>query len=477
MKHHQILYWFRNDLRLSDNEALFRSVNQAENIFPVYIFDIREFQPTALGFTKTGAFRAKFLTESVRDLKEKLQEQGGDLIVRVGHPEEIIPNLAHSLGVNKVISSKEITTEEVELESILEKKLWSLKIEFDLVWQSTLFHVDDIPWPIKNLPDVFTHFRKESEKVVQVRSLIPTPQQIPIRADADIDWGSIPSIEDLGIDPKPVDERMSFHFLGGEERGLERLKYYLWDSNCICSYKETRNGLLGADYSSKFSPWLSLGCISPRQIYDEVKRYESERKKNQSTYWMVFELLWRDYFRFVAKKYGSRIFRVTGIKGEPIDYTENLNLFEKWQSGSTGIPFIDANMRELNATGFMSNRGRQNVASFLVKDLKVNWTWGASYFEHLLIDYDPCSNWGNWNYMAGVGNDPREDRYFNIMSQAKRYDPQGKYVKHWLPELNAMPSNKVHHPAIYLPKELSGYQVRLGADYPKPIVPFKKWVY
>mgnify|MGYP001551680700 FL=1 len=133
----------------------------------------------------------------------------------------------------------------------------------------------------------------------------------------------------------------------------------------------------------------------------------------------------------MAKKHGNNIFKISGTKNEGSpEYVDKPELFEKWKEGKTGIPFIDANLRELNATGYMSNRGRQNVASFLVKDLRLNWLLGAEYFESKLVDYDPCSNYGNWNYVAGVGSDPRENRYFNIASQARRYDPDADYVKH-----------------------------------------------
>jgi deoxyribodipyrimidine photo-lyase len=471
------LYWFRNDLRLEDNIALFHAVSQSDEVYPVYILDEREFETTEIGHSKTGPFRTKFLLEALQDVKSSLQEKGSDLTIRKGKPEEIIPRLCYELNVAKVYASKEITSEETKVESELEQRLWNRKIEMELFWQSTLFHVDDIPWPINNLPDIFTKFRKEAEKLVDIRELISCPDTLSSNFPENFETGALPSIEDLDMTLPAFDERSVLHFIGGEHAGQNRLKDYLWNKDALKTYKETRNGLIGGDYSSKLSPWLSLGCISPRQVYVEIKKYERDRVKNQSTYWLFFELMWRDYFRFAAKKYGDRIFKVKGIKNEPFEYTENKSLFEKWKAGNTGIPFIDANMRELNHTGFMSNRGRQNVASFLVKDLKIKWTWGASYFEHKLIDYDPCSNWCNWNYVAGVGNDPRDDRYFNIMSQAKRYDPNGDYVKLWIPELNGLPSSKIHHPAIYLPKELQEYSVKIGSDYPKPIVPFKKWVY
>jgi deoxyribodipyrimidine photo-lyase len=148
---------------------------------------------------------------------------------------------------------------------------------------------------------------------------------------------------------------------------------------------------------------------------------------------LIFELIWRDYFHFVALKFGTRIFKNSGIKNDLMhEWKKNKTTFNNWVNGKTGVPFVDANMKELQLTGFMSNRGRQNVASYLINDLGIDWTWGASYFESQLVDYDVCSNWCNWNYIAGVGNDPREDRYFNISTQADKYDKNGEYVKLWL---------------------------------------------
>jgi deoxyribodipyrimidine photo-lyase len=223
------------------------------------------------------------------------------------------------------------------------------------------------------------------------------------------------------------------------------------------------------DYSSKLSPWLALGCISPRTIYTEVKRYEKERVKNDSTYWLVFELIWRDYFRFIAKKHGIKLFHVSGIRNQVDSWRRDKAQFKRWAEGKTGVPFVDANMRELNATGFMSNRGRQIVASFLVNDLGIDWTWGASYFESLLVDYDVCSNWGNWMYVGGVGNDPRENRYFNILRQAKNYDRNGDFVRLWIPELRAIPGFDIHQPWELSTSELRNLKIDLGQSYPQAI--------
>ena len=228
-----------------------------------------------------------------------------------------------------------------------------------------------------------------------------------------------------------MDSRSAFPFKGGETEALNRLKDYFFKSKKLGVYKKTRNGLIGEDYSSKLSAWLACGCISARQIYWAVKRFEREYYKNQSTYWLIFELIWRDFFKYISLKHGNKIFQLQGIIDKEYDWSRSPEKVHQWIHGETDSTFVNANMMELNLTGWMSNRGRQNVASFFSKDLKVDWRIGAAYFESLLIDYDVHSNYGNWMYVSGVGNDPR-DRKFNVSLQADRYDPRGRYQQIWL---------------------------------------------
>lgn len=441
----RIIYWFRNDLRLHDNEGFLKATQEADEILPVYVFDTRQFRDLPLGFSKTGLFRTQFLLESVQNLRDNLRKKGGNLLIYTGKPETVIANLAREWQVEAVYASKEATQEETEVESAVSKNLKVHNVDFELFWISTLYHPRDLPFWVSRLPDVFTEFRKavEAKSSIKAPLLAPTSVSLP----AGLTFEKLPEIYELILFSLPPhsDARAVLQFKGGESEALRRLEDYVWQKDQLRHYKDTRNQLLGADYSSKFSAWLTFGCISPRQIYAEIKRYERARIANDSTYWLVFELIWRDYFRFVALKYGTRLFKTTGIKNDfTAQWQPRHDLFEKWLNGQTGVPFIDANMRELKLTGFMSNRGRQNVASYLVKDLGVNWTWGAAYFESQLIDYDVCSNWGNWNYIAGVGNDPRENRYFNIHTQASRYDEQALFMKHWLPELAHLSKESIH---------------------------------
>jgi deoxyribodipyrimidine photo-lyase len=474
MKYKRAIIWFRNDLRLHDNESLTKALQHTAEVIPVYCYDPRSYQKTPLNVEKTGSFRAKFINESVIDLKNNLRTKGADLVILNGHPEEVLVNFAEQHQVEAIYYSQEVTSEEVTVEKSLENNAWAKGIATQGYYQSTLFHLEDIPFPIPQLPEVFTAFRKACETLSRIRPLYPTPDRIPYPLSLG-SVGEIPSLEVLGLEIPKQNKKSVLRFEGGENQGLKRVSHYLWKTNSIRRYKETRNGLLGADYSSKFSPWLSVGALSPRWIYSEIRKYEKEVEKNDSTYWLIFELIWRDYFCFICKKHGNKIFQLSGIQTENIEWKQDEDAFQAWTVGQTGIPFIDANMRELNQTGFMSNRGRQLVASFLTNDLQIDWRWGAAYFESKLIDYDVCSNWGNWMYVAGVGNDPRKDRYFNILLQAKNYDKKGDYVRTWIPELSKIPGFDIHQPESLSQKILNNKGVRLGENYPFPIVSFENW--
>ena len=192
-----------------------------------------------------------------------------------------------------------------------------------------------------------------------------------------------------------------------------RIAEYFWETQKLSVYKKTRNGLIGKDYSSKLSAWLANGSISARTIYWEVKKYEKEIGANEDTYWLIFELIWRDYFKYISLKHGNKIFQLKGILNKTYEWKFNKKAFQQWTNGNTKEPFVNANMIELQQTGWMSNR----IA--------------AAYFESLLIDYDVHSNYGNWIYNSGVGNDPR-DRKFNIKRQAEMYDANGAFQKLWL---------------------------------------------
>ncbi len=424
------IVWFKTDLRLHDNETLVRAIEQSDEIIPVYCFDETHFKTTEFGFNKTGDFRTQFLLESLADLDKSLRDLGSGLIIVRGKPEYELFKLAQKYKVQKVFSKKEVAYEEKQTQELVEKELWKTHCQLETFSTSTLYHAQDLPFALKDIPDVFTNFRKRIEKESTIREVFLKPSTIKSPL---IDTLILPRLEQLGLETITKDCRAAIDFKGGETEGYIRLNNYLFETQAILTYKETRNGMIGENYSTKFSAWLAIGCLSPREIYYELKKYETQFSSNESTYWLEFELLWRDYFRFMMKKYSNKFFQQAGIQAKTDNlHKHNYETLLTWINGKTGNDFIDANMIELKLTGFMSNRGRQNVASYLCNNLKLDWRYGAAYFEQQLIDYDVCSNWGNWAYLAGVGNDPRGNRVFNIEKQEIDYDPKKTYRNLWL---------------------------------------------
>ena len=459
--------WFRDDLRVSDNPTLADAVARADRVVPAYTFDPSRHGESAHGPRKIGGHRARFRREAIEDLRESIRERGGDLLVRRGDPAKVVPDLAERVDADAVYAQTKPATEELATETAVREALADRHVAFERRWTHTLYHRTDLPTPYDDIHDTFTPWRKAVEAGATVREPRPAPDAI--RTVEGPEPGAIPTRSALGVEAPIDDERAVLRFEGGETAGKARVESYVWAADRLREYKQTRNGLLGPDYSSKLSPWLAAGCLSPRWINREVERYEDERVSNEDTYWLVFELLWRDFFQFQFLKHGGSFFTPGGIRDRDIEWDRDRTAFRRWADGETGIPFVDANMRELNRTGYMSNRGRQNAASFLVDALNVDWRWGAAYFEERLVDYDVASNWGNWAYQAGVGNDSR-DRHFDVLSQAERYDPDGAYVRTWLPELDGIPGGAIHRPWGISTPELSEYGVELGLDYPEPMI-------
>jgi deoxyribodipyrimidine photo-lyase len=422
----RFVVWFRNDLRVHDNPILSKiaALPGAKEIVPVVCLDPRQVckgmaEPphATFGSSKSSALRSRFLLETVSDLRAGLRTLGSDLLVGVGLPEELLPTLVQSpeIGPTTFVCQEQVTEEELAVDHALTRalkracpqdapqlrKIWSGTL-YDDVQVKTLFGAD-----YSSLPDVFTPFRNKVESKLDVAAPLPTPKPgslPPPAADAKAALGAgamsfdgLPSLLDLGFTAAEVaaatscatDPRGVMAFPGGEAAALARVKHYLWDADCLGTYFETRNGMLGADYSSKFAPWLALGALSPRYVKAECERYEGERVKNKSTYWLVFELLWRDFFRFYAAKHGESLFHLQGPARVARPWKANEQLLQRWKEGKLGVPLVDANMRELLATGFMSNRGRQNVASYLALDLAIDWRAGAARTSHPLALWRP----------------------------------------------------------------------------------------
>lgn len=476
------LVWYRNDLRTNDHRPLSGAVDSArrqdgDGVLPVYIVDPSWFGRTSFGFDRVGPHRLKFLRQCLADLQDRIAALGGRMAVVPGRTVATLTELMRDLPVASLHLTEEVSPQEMVLQRRVVRAAEAAGVSVHIAPPAMLMPPESLPFEIKDTPEVFSKYRRIVEKDADHGVPIDAPERIP--AIVPEHWSRvgdkpIEQIEALRGDEMPRDDRAAIEMTGGETAGLRRLEQYVWQTDSIATYKQTRNGMIGPDYSSKFSAWLAHGCLSARQIAAEVHRYESERTKNDSTYWMIFELLWRDYFALMTAKHGGRMFQVTGLRGEDLPWTEDADRFEAWTDGRTGFPLIDANMRELKLTGFMSNRGRQNVGSFLTKNLGINWLMGAEWFEKYLIDYDSCSNYGNWNYVAGVGNDARGFRFFNTIKQSRDYDPDGDYVRLWCPELQDVPTKFVHEPWKMQTAQQKRSSCIIGVDYPAPVVDLMK---
>lgn len=440
------LLWFKQDLRLDDHPALQAGL-AAECLLPTYVLDPAQLQLNEFGTRRMGVHRARFLLESLVALESELHQRGSHLLVIVGTAEQAIAQLVARFNLDQVLTLEEIAPDERAQVARVAQQLGPIALQ--QFPANDLLHSEELPFTLDQLPPVFSHFRSLVEERLQVFQPRHAPPRLPLLPDGALTlMQPLPTLSQLGLGEPLSVPSSAFPFSGGEPAALGRLRDYLWNTQGVRQYKDTRNGMIGSEYSSKFSPWLANGSLSARRVIAELRRYEAQYKRNDSTHWLWVEMLWRDFLRWTLRRHGSALFKASGLKATAHAPQQLDQRFQDWSRGRTGMPFVDANMRELAATGFMSNRGRQVVASYLINDLQQDWRHGAAWFEEHLLDYDPASNWGNWAYLAGVGNDPRQSRVFNALRQAREYDPEAHYVSLWLPELRDVPQSLRHTPFL-----------------------------
>ena len=466
-----ILLWLRNDLRLDDHAPLAAAIGRGGGapLVPVYCLDPRHFEETALGHCRFPARRLRLLLDCLSELRARLRALGSELFFRLGRPEDILPKMAQDLGASAIYYHYESELRAVRVEQRLTERLKNNGVRTHGFWGSTLHHVIDLPYSLNQLPSTFQRFRRDVERRSLVRDPIDAPVAIPSPPPG-LWWGGLPSLDDLWIDEVEEEPRGVFEHRGGEEAAQERLKDYLWQRRRLETLKETRHDLLDPDATTRLSPWLALGALSPRRIWTEIKAYEETYGESDSTYWLTLELRLRDYFRFLGLQHGARMYAADGLGRVHRPAREDRESFERWCHGETGEPFVDACMRELNSTGLLSARCRAIVAGYLVHTLEIDWRWGASYFATHLLDHDPCLNWLHWQQLAGVGLE-RRPFHGDAAAQGRKLDPSGVYIKRWIPALSRVPSRQLHALHTVPPSQLARlFGVQLGQNYASPIL-------
>ena len=420
---HTHIYWFRKDLRVHDQAAWRDAQDAGERWLMVYVHDPEQDAPTAWGFERMGQNRRRHLAQSLSDLNTQLQALGQTLVLLRGPVEATLLPLAQAVQAQTVVCEAVAAPEEqAQVQALRDAGL-----VVQTVWQSSLLDPDDLPFVVDEVPTVFTAFRQAVENArVPVRAPRPVPSALPPPPpDAGL-WAHHHSADALLGLCDGGDTTVA----AGETAALAQLREYLtppWPTR----YKQTRNALEGQHTSSRWSIGLASGALSPRRVWAELKAYEAQHGANDGTYWLWFELLWRDHFRFLHLRHGRRLYGASGLSSLPAP-THHPEAYWRWCEGTTGERIVDAGMRELAATGWISNRMRQIVASYLVHDLACDWRAGAAWFESQLIDHDVYSNQGNWLYVSGRGTDPRQGRRFNPQKQSQEHDPDGRYQARWL---------------------------------------------
>lgn len=514
--------WFRNDLRVRDNLLFHHSqVTEAAETVAIYCLDPRHFQKSPWGdHGRLGPHRARFLAETLVELGQSLQSIGCKLLIAEGKPEDVVP---HLLKEGDVLAYQgEDTSEEQDVEIELGRRLPS-SMSVVVHYGHTLYHRDDLGFDLaETLPIPFGKFKFGICDKVEVRRELPVPSRGKLPPSPDIDLGDSIKIvaHNVGAIQKVMrceqvphlhdaQQGPAIRWIGGEKAALSRLEEYIKPSG-LGTYHRTRNQIQGADNSSHLSPWMANGCLSPRTVYWAAKKFERSHDTRKDgldhVYKFVFELAWRDYFRFYCAHFGKRVFFLGGPAKRKSNWRRHVDVESRWRNGTTGVPLVDALMRELLATGYIANRGRYVVACYLVHYLGIDWRVGADWFERYLLDHDVCSNYGEWASMANVAAAPTRGQplglkgrgptkssstgsngsagdpwkrgadigfaIFDPWEQGRQYDKTESYVKRWLPELRMVPTGFAHKPHMLSDSERD----RAGcSDYPIPLVmePFK----
>ena len=446
------IVWFRRDLRVHDHPALHAALESAETVVPVFCFD-----DALLRGRHASGPRTQFLLECLGELDAQLRDRGSQLIVRRGTPERELPALAESVGAGAVHLSADAGPFARRRQREVRQALGS-RVQFCV--HPGLFVVDRLD-AIRTRDGgpytVFTPFERNWSTQPR-REVLAAPRRLPALPSG-VDVGTLPTLAELGLAQECAEPAR-----GGEAPGREVLARFL--AGPVRGYDEGRDGLAG-DEVSRLSPYLHFGCVSPREAEDRLPRGTGGAAYRR-------QLCWRDFYAHVLGHFPGNAHSEfqERYRGGAIRWSRARRRFEAWCEGRTGYPVVDAGMRQLRREGWMHNRARLVVGSFLTKDLGIDWRWGERWFMRLLLDGDEASNNGNWQWIASVGVDPQPAfrRIFNPSRQQGRFDPDGAYVRRYVPELERVPDAYLCEPWT-MPSDVQERACcRIGREYPEPIV-------
>jgi deoxyribodipyrimidine photo-lyase len=449
------LVWFRRDLRLIDHTALHCALAENQRVYCVFVFDT-----TILAGLPRADRRVEFIWHAIKQLDAALRERGGALIVLHGDPCQQIPKLAQKLGASSVHANRDYEPQAIARDRAVAEQLAQLEIEFSDYKDQVIFERDEV-MTLSGTPfSVFTPYKNAWLKRLSAHALeVQTPNDSYTHLVAADEAAAIPSLKELGF----------------EETNLSELKFPLGMSGAqalfedfqdrIVDYKEARDfpAVKGVSY---LSTHLRFGTISIRQL----AAFAYAQGGRGAETWLS-ELIWREFYMMILWHHPRVISHCFKPEYDALVWDEDETLFAAWCEGRTGYPLVDAAMRQINQSGYMHNRLRMVVASFLTKDLGISWQRGEAYFAQHLNDFDLSANNGGWQWAASTGCDAQPYfRIFNPITQSERFDPNGKFIRRYVPELAAVPDKYIHAPWLMKPIDVTSSGVMIGRDYPEPVV-------
>ncbi|MCA9918607.1 MAG: deoxyribodipyrimidine photo-lyase [Anaerolineales bacterium] len=447
------VWWIRRDLRLTDNQALAAAMNAAKQVIPLFIVD-----PFFEDSGYVGDKRRAFLWAGLRQLDADLQARGSRLMVRYGRSQQTLSAILEETGAEAIFAEEDFTSYARRRDQKIADAL-PLTLTAGVVVHppGTILKDDGDPYI------VFTPFKKNA----WLQRPLPKESDI-ISAPDKINTPDVIASEEIPAKPELPE---GVPFKPGEAEAQRRLKAFAQDT--IDQYAQDRD-MVALDGTSQLSPYLRFGMISARQavvtaVSCRDNAPDKDARKGADTW--LSELIWREFYVHILYHYPHVLQRSFRPEYDEIVWRNREEEFEAWGNGRTGYPLVDAAMRQLTTSGWMHNRARMIVASFLVKDLLIDWRWGEKFFMQHLVDGDPAANNGGWQWTAGTGTDAAPYfRIFNPISQSKKFDPTGAYIRRWVPELAKVPNDYIHEPWQMPPLVQKSANCWIGHDYPAPIV-------
>ena len=453
-----IICWIRRELRLADNTPLYNACRRADTVIPLYILD-----PALLHSARLAGPRIGWLFDGLRQFDQDLQRLGSRLILREGSPATVLSALVQESGAEAVYFARDYSPYAATRDHSVETALRALGVRVELFKDNVIHEASEVLTGAKQPFSVYSPFRKVWETLPK-----PEPFPAPARIATPTHLSSVPIPTAAEILPEPI-------VLPGESRAKARLDHFL--SSAVFDY-DTARDQPGIDGTSVMSPYLRWGMISARTCYQAARDAETEAARQpdstrarQGIQRWISELVWREFYYQVLLTHPHVVRGAFRPEYDRVPWENDDSLIDAWQRGQTGYPIIDAAMHQLLTTGWMHNRTRMIVASFLCKDLLVDWRVGERFFMQRLLDGDLANNNGGWQWTAGTGTDAAPYfRVFNPTSQGERFDPDGVYIRRWLPALRKVPNVTIHQPARLSAADQARYGCVIGRDYPAPLV-------